>query len=562
MPAGAGAERRRTRPGAYAAFFLLFALVLFLSHLPLLWLLYFWDEAGQFVPAALDLLHGGRWISTSATPNIHPPAVIAYLAAAWRIAGCHPVTARCAMLLLAAFGVLAAFLLAIELSRDAEGSPAFLAVGLLCVSPLYFAQAMLAQLDAPAMLFTTLALLFFLQDRLRLAAAASTVLVLVKETGAVVPLVFVLWLARERRWRDALWFLAPAAALAGWIAVLARATGNWAGNPEFVRYNLHDSAQPMRVVAALLRRIYYLGFANLHWVGAAAIVLAWRRSGLFRSRSWRIAWWVAAAHVILFSVLGGAVLERYLLPVLPILYAAMAAALSLYRRAAGTVSTVALLGGLAAANFINPPYPFPYENNLAFADFVRLHAEVAAYLENRYPLAGVHTAWPLTAELSRPELGFVDRGMSVQPLPDLAPRTLAALDWNRVQVLVVFSRTWDPARSALHFAPAARFWQRYYGDGPNVTREQARERIRLQLEAHFERRGQWVDVYVNPAATLEPAGQRAVQRGDRQVFAQHDQLEFPIFGRAARRHRTAGVFGGREHAAAQEFRDELQLVGR
>ena len=262
MPTAAAEPRRRIRPGAYAVFFALFALVLFLSHLSLLRLPYFWDEAGQFVPAALDIFHGGHWIPRSVTPNIHPPGVMAYLALSWWIAGFHPAVTRCAMLLLSTCGVLAAFLLAIELSREAQGRPAFLAAGMLCASPLFFAQAMLAQLDAPAMLFTALALLFFLQDRLSLSVAACMALVVVKETGMVVPLVFLLWLAHERRWRDALRFVMPAALLAVWIAVLARTTGSWAGNPGFVQYNLNEPAQPVRILVTLLRRLYYLGVAN------------------------------------------------------------------------------------------------------------------------------------------------------------------------------------------------------------------------------------------------------------------------------------------------------------
>ena len=45
------------------------------------------------------------------------------------------------------------------------------------------------------MLFTTLALLFFVQDHIRWSAAACIVLVLVKETGVALPLVLMAWLA-------------------------------------------------------------------------------------------------------------------------------------------------------------------------------------------------------------------------------------------------------------------------------------------------------------------------------------------------------------------------------
>jgi 4-amino-4-deoxy-L-arabinose transferase-like glycosyltransferase len=489
---------RRIRLETYAVFFVLFAAILFLSHMPLLKLPYFWDEAGHYIPAALDLMRDGAWVPHSVVPEIHPPAVMAYLAAFWRLAGYAPASTRTAMLLLSSFALLASFLLAIELSKEVRGAPAFLAVALLCASPIFFVQSMLAQLDAPAMLFTVLALLLFLQDRIVWSAAVCVVLVLVKETGIVVPLVFAGWLLYERRWRDAVWFAAPALVLGGWIAVLVHRTGSWLGNPEFTRYNLWYPLHPARVGVALVRRIYYVFFANLHWVGTAAIVYGWRKSRLFLSRSWRIAWLLVAAHIVAVSLLGGAVLARYLLPVMPIVYTAMVAGLSLYRRPLQLASGIVLVAGVAAANFINPPYPFPFEDNLAFADFVKLQAETADYIQHWYPAARVDSVWPLTLELSRPDLGFVDRKIAARSIHDLEPKTLAALDWKAEQVLVVYSRTWDPEFSILHFQPILSFWRRVYGYVPNVTAAEARAVVPFPVEAHFERRGQWVDVYVNP----------------------------------------------------------------
>ena len=492
-------ERRTTRPGSYAVLFVLFASLVIPSHLWLARLPYYWDEAGLFIPAALDILHGGHLIPQSTIPTIHPPLVPAYLAGVWRVAGFEPAATRLAMLVLACFAVLAAFLLAIELSREARGAPAFLAAGLLCISPLFFAQSEMAQLDAPAMLFTTLSLLFFLQERLRPAVACCVVLVLVKETGLVVPLVFAAWLARERRWRDAVWFALPAVALAAWIAALAHYTGYWAGNPVFVRENLAYPLHPVRLAVALLRRLCFLFLANFHWVGSMAILAAWRTSRLFRSRSWQVAWTLVAAHVVMLTVLGGAVLNRYLLPVLPILFAAMAAALSLLPRAPRLTATAALLGGLAACNWINPPYPFPFEENLAFSDFVRLHNEAADYVAHWYADPVVTTAWPMTAELSRPELGFVPRRIRVDPLPDLAPQTLEKLDWTKVQILVAFSRDWDPPLNLMRIGGVQRFWERFYDYVPTASAGEARARIPFPVAAHFERRGQWADIYVNPA---------------------------------------------------------------
>jgi 4-amino-4-deoxy-L-arabinose transferase-like glycosyltransferase len=498
------AQNRPARHGAYTILFLLFASVILLTHLPWLGLPYFWDEAGYYVPAALDLFHGGSPVPHSVPPLIHPPALSAYLAAVWSLAGFHPESTRIAMLALAAAAALVSFLLAIELLRDARGMPAFLAAGMVCLSPVFFTQAMLAQPDMPAMLFTTLALWLFLRERIVLAAAVCIVLALVKETGIVAPVVFAGWLAHERRWRDAAWFLAPMAALAAWIAILFHATGSWTGTPAFADYNLFYPLHPLRIPVNALRRVYYLFFANLHWVGAFAILFAWRTSRIFRSRNWRIAGALAIAHAATVTLLGGATLERYLLPVLPILYAAMTAGLSLFPSRPRLICSAALLAGLTAGIFVNPPYPFPYEDNMAIADFAGLQSAAADYLKRWYSGASVTTVWPLTIELARPELGYADRPLAVVALPDLTHETLRRVDWGKVQVLAAFSRNWDPPLNPLRLGPLRHLWQALFGYAPLATEEEVRQDAPYPAAAHWRKNGQWVDIYVNPRQPVNP----------------------------------------------------------
>ena len=510
-----GGHPRRSIPSrVYLHFLLLFGALLFLTHLPLLNLPYFWDEAIQYIPSALDIYHDGAWIPHSVAPVVHPPGVMAYVAAWWGIAGCHPVVTRSAMLLLACFGVLAAFLLAIELLRESRGTPALLAAALLCCSPVFFSQSVMAQLDAPAMVFTALALLFFLQDRIALSAAACVPLVLVKETGMAVPLVLAGWLLFERRWREAALYAAPAGALGGWLLALRRGTGNVLGSQGFADYNAFFLLQPARLAVSLGRRLYYLFISSFHWVGTIAIVYAWRKSALFTSRAWKVAWLFVAAHVALVTVLGGAMLERYLLPVMPVIYTAMAAGLVQFGKWPQRVFTTVLLCGLAASNFINPLYPFPYENNLAFADFVKLQMDATDYVEHWYPQAKVLTAWPTVVELTNPELGFVKRPIRVQPVRNFSSQGLAGIDWDRVEVMIAFSRSWDPPTSLMHFGPVLRFWRRYYGALPNAGLQEVRAQVPWPIEQHFFRRGQWVDIYVNPATPrtgpLESRPQKAM----------------------------------------------------
>jgi 4-amino-4-deoxy-L-arabinose transferase-like glycosyltransferase len=496
------AKSRPVRPGACSILFLLFAGVVLLTHMPWLGLPYFWDEAGYYVPAALDLFHGGSPIPRSVPPLIHPPALSAYLGAVWSLIGFHPESTRLAMLLLAAGAALVSLLLAIELLRDAPGMPAFLAAGLVCLSPVFFAQAMLAQPDMPAMLFTTLALWFFLRERIVLAAATCIVLVLFKETGIVAPLMFAVWLVYERRWRDAAWFLAPLAALGAWIAILIHATGHWAGTPAFADYNFFYPLHPLRVPVNALRRVYYLFFANLHWIGAFAILFAWRTSRIFRGRNWRIAGSLAIAHAATVTLLGGATLERYLLPVLPILYSAMTAGLSLFPRKPRLICSAALLAGVMAGIFVNPPYPFPYEDNLAFAEFVALQRDAADYLAHGYSGARIATVWPLTIELARPELGYADRRLAVESLPDLTAETLRHVDWRKTQVLAAFSRNWDPPLNPLRRGPLRRLWQALFGYAPLATEEEVRHTAPYPPAIHWQKKGQWMDIYVNPRQPL------------------------------------------------------------
>src|SRR5512146_3558641 len=78
-------------------------------HAGLLRLPYFWDEAGYYVPAARDLLLFGELIPHTTLSNAHPPLLMAYLAAAWKLLGYSPPVTRSALLVIAAFTLLAVY---------------------------------------------------------------------------------------------------------------------------------------------------------------------------------------------------------------------------------------------------------------------------------------------------------------------------------------------------------------------------------------------------------------------------------------------------------------------
>src|SRR5947209_15392942 len=107
---GVEAQPRRTRRSSYVLLFSWLGLAIFLAHSPYFTLPYFWDELGQFVPAALDILHDGAWVPRSAVPNVHPPGVMAWLAGVWTLFGYSIPATRAAMLLLGSLGALFTFL--------------------------------------------------------------------------------------------------------------------------------------------------------------------------------------------------------------------------------------------------------------------------------------------------------------------------------------------------------------------------------------------------------------------------------------------------------------------
>jgi hypothetical protein len=467
---------------------------LVIPHIPYLSLPYFWDELGQFIPASLDILRDNAWVPHSTVPNVHPPGVMAYLALVWSAFGYSVIVTRLAMLMLAALGVYATFLLAVHLCPRA---PAFVAAGLLIITPLFYMQAMMAQLDMPAMTFTVLALLLFLRRKYAWCVAACTALVLAKETGAVAPALFAAWLVlRERKWKEAAWFAVPFAALAVWLFVLWRATGNVLGDPGFAHYNVGYPLEPIRLVATFLRRLYFLFLADFRWIGTVAVLYAIRGTACFHSREWSILAWFSGAHILLISAFGGAALERYLLPAFPLLYIAMASAWQQIPVRWRSVSQVAVFAGLLAGLFWNPPFPFPLENNLAMVDFVKLQKAAADYLDRSWPGSVVASAWPYTGALRRSDLGFTRIGYRVVETNDFHPaNVLNACRAHSPDLLVLYSRTWEPSWGVIGNRLVKQFLHKYYDYQPQITAVEVESQLGMRPVAGWERRGQWIEVF-------------------------------------------------------------------
>ena len=453
---------------------------LYASHFTLLRLPYYWDEAGYYIPAAWDFFRTGSLIPFSTLNNAHPPLPSIYLAFWWKASGFHPAVTREAVLMVAALGLLAVWRLSMRLMGVAP--VAFWTVLLTGLYPIWFAQSSLAQADIFAAACTLWGLVYSLPSRDRQPRAAAlwfAAAALCKETAIAIPLTLAAICLVEgfrsrasarfrlsappaktspwglRLWREPAWLSASVLPLIGWYAYHYAKTGLFFGAPGYVRYNAESTLVPLRILAAFGHRIFDLtAHMNLFvpvLMTFAALLLTPRPDAGGHDRptiapaALRRIFWLLLVNAILFSVLGGALLNRYLLPMYPLIL--LVAVSTFYRRipywqGIAAFSAVAFVLAL----FINPPYGFAPEDNLAYAHIVRMHMEGIAALRRLAPGATVLTAWPMTDELTHPELGYVRRPWNVCRIDNFSAAQIAraARDPENYSAALVFSTKYDP----------------------------------------------------------------------------------------------------------------------
>src|SRR6516165_2421993 len=315
---------------------------LFVSHATLLRLPYFWDEAGYFIPAARDLLLTGSLIPHSTLSNAHPPLVMLWIAFWWKYSAFTPAATRTAMLLVAAFALLGMWRLA---NRVANNQVAIATVVCTAVYPVFFTQSSLAHLDMMACALTIWGLAMYVERRSVATVVFFALASLAKETAIVAPMALLGWelvcpllqdielegesICWQKRnfWRTAS-FLLCVVPLALWLTYHHHKTGYFLGNPEYLRYNLEATLAPLRVALAMLIRLWHLlGYLNLFVLTLLTLYAMSQTALLERDGSDRqriaipvqcVFVVVIAAYVVALSVLGGAVLARYMLPVMPL----------------------------------------------------------------------------------------------------------------------------------------------------------------------------------------------------------------------------------------------------
>jgi len=468
---------------------------LFVTHLPLLRLPYFWDEAGYFIPAAHDLLLTGSLVPHTTLSNAHPPLVMLWLAFWWKFSAYTPAVTRTAMLFVAAFALLGLWRLSRDVANDAVAIATVLCTALY---PVFFAQSSLAHLDMMAAALTLWGLAMYVEHRPAATVVFFALAPLAKETAIIAPLALFGWelvwpllgraglQARVRhcekkdasaaevwdlsggsenkhyaneRWPEGPLYPFPLLLcmlpLAAWLFYHHHRTGFYFGNPQYLQYNLGATLNPLRIPLAMLLQMWHVfGYLNLFLLTlAAAVVMRHpplrQADGAPRPRIaiavQLVFGAVIFAYVVALSVAGGAVLARYMLPVVPLVI--LVCVSTLYRRARRWIWWIAFTSAAFVAQlFIPPPYRIAPEDTLLYRDYVILHKLAANELSARYPHARVLTAWPASDELTRPFLGYVKQPLTVVRIENFSPLEMvrASGETGEFDVALLFSTKWQP----------------------------------------------------------------------------------------------------------------------
>jgi len=385
--------------------------------------------------------------------------------------------------------------------------------------PIWFAQSTLAHADIFAAACTLWGLVYSLPDRNRKpwpAALWFAAAALCKETAVAIPLLLALIgfvagfrvsaPARLRLWREAAWLEASVLPLCAWFGWHYAKTGFLFGNPEYLRYNAQATMDPVRILIAFGHRVLHLtAHMNLFvpvLMTIAALLLDPRRDTEGNERAaigtpaLRRIFLLVLVNALLFSILGGALLTRYLLPIYPLV---LLVAVSAFHRRVPYWHSLALLSAAAfiAGLFINPPYGFAPEDNLAYVRVVRLHLAGIGQLNKLYPGSTVLTAWPVSDELTKPELGYLKKPYDVERIEDFtAPQIArAAAEPEKYSTALVFSTKYDPPSSLglLRFGIGGEAVdERYFGLHHDLPPEAIAQQLGGTLIWKREERGMWI----------------------------------------------------------------------
>ena len=205
---------------------------------------------------------------------------------------------------------------------------------------------------------------------------------------------------------------------------------------------------------------------------------------------------VILAYLVAFSVVGGAVLARYLLPVYPLVI--LVCVSTLRRRVRRwTWWIAAACVAFVFALLVPPPYRVSPEDTLLYRDYVLLHKAAANELSARFPGKRMLTAWPASDELTRPYLGYVKQPLQVVRIENFSDLEMlrASHATDQFDVVLLFSTKWEPPHPLLASLPFGRaLHERFFDYHEDMDPQRAAALLGGRVLDYQNRNNEWIAI--------------------------------------------------------------------
>ena len=311
--------------------------------------------------------------------------------------------------------------------------------------------------------------------------------------------------ARPSAFRNIAWLAASILPLCAWFYYHWRRTGYVFGNPEYLRYNAEATLSPLRIALALFHRIAAPHRAH-ESLRAGVVRLRALLSG--PARTCRTAARALLCRAVRHTTRLGLRREH------PALLRARRSAAHALSSAALSAGAAGLRCGFLAARsrmgrlvalaafafclglFINPPYRFAPDDNLSYTDSIWLQQQAIHQAVTRYRDETILTAWPVSDELTKPELGYMRRPVSVVTINNFSlPQIQRAATLSGYTVGIIFSTKYDPPHLPFSLGPRnERLDRRYFDFHRDLPPEAIASMLGGKVVWHAERKGQWAAV--------------------------------------------------------------------
>ncbi len=404
--------------------------MILISKAPTLLLPYHWDELEAYVRPAHYLAAEGLWRIFPGTyvdipeyyPAIsrhnpaetffgHPPGLYFTLALSYRLITESIWISHLLAITFAFLGVYYTYRLGSFLFDRVAGLFGAL---FLFGTPLYFAQSGLVLGDVPITALGVMSVYYALRERYGGFWLCSVYMVLVKETSVAILValwIYVFWTQKNQPdiKRKLLFHSIPILILGLFFLWQRLAAGSVFPNP-YMGYNkvvYFDWSHAGWVIRWTL-------FAQYRWVLCSLILIHFL---VHRRRAWK-------REYILFALMGlfymGAFcflffMTRYVLPFLPYLCLAGAAAIVALVRNRGVQVAVAMIILMAFGSKFYEHY-IGYSNygeDLQYTDMIAIHQVACHYIETHFENPRVATLYPVSLMLEEPYLGYVKKAIPV-----------------------------------------------------------------------------------------------------------------------------------------------------